>query len=73
MENLQPEDMIEVNLNGKPVTGWSRHKDNWLHAEIEATRLTRGKNQFGLRLAKQSAGSTKPRRVTALELHTVRD
>ncbi len=73
VENLQPEDNIEVSLNGKPVTGWSRHKANWLHAEIDISRLDRGKNQFGLRLSKQAAGSTNPRRALALELHTVRD
>ena len=73
VETLQPEDIVEVSLNGKPVTGWSRHKANWLHAEIAASRLARGKNQIGLRLAKQAAGSKDPRRALALELHAVRD
>lgn len=73
VENLQPEDIIDISLNGKPVTSWSRHKANWLHAEIAASRLTRGGNAFGLRLAKQAAGSTNPRRALALELHAVRD
>lgn len=71
VENLQPDDVVAVTLNGRDIGGW-RRSGNRLVAKIDGTHLTFGENRVALRLARQDSGSTKPRTATAFELYAVR-
>ena len=69
--NLQPDDEIAVQLNGRPVDGWRRDGSDRLTAAVAPGLLQRGSNQVDMRLAKRASASDAARTVTALELHAV--
>ena len=69
VDNLQPDDVVEVSLNNKPVKGLKLSKAGLLIASLSPKQLSAGENQATLKLARQSSKSDKPRTVTALEVH----
>ena len=72
VENLHAEDQVSVQLNGRPVQGWSRQGPKRLVASVKATQLKYGNNQVTLGLLKQSDKAAVPRTATAFELHVKR-
>ncbi|MCP4814530.1 MAG: hypothetical protein GY888_18625, partial [Planctomycetaceae bacterium] len=72
VENLHAEDQVSVQLNGKPVQGWSRQGPKRLVANVQAAQLKYGNNQVTIGLLKQSDKVAAPRTATAFELHVKR-
>ena len=72
VENLQADDEIVVVLNGQTLKNWRREGAKRLLTTVKAGQLRDGNNQASLQLRRQSANSSQPRTVTALELHVVR-
>ncbi len=72
VDAVVPDDVIEVTLNGQPVTGIKATDDGFVAASLNLKLLKQGRNAVTLKLAERAAGSDSSRTVTALELH-VRD
>jgi len=72
VDNLQIKDVVVVSLNGKPVKGLKRIQPNRLSASVKTDILRIGHNRAVMQLVQRSEKSTKPRVVSALELHTMR-
>ena len=70
--NLHVDDKVVIKLNGKPIDGLRRIKPDRLSASVNRALLKYGANMAALRLDARSAKSTKPRIVTAFELHSKR-
>ena len=69
IDNLQPDDVLEVSLNQKPIKGLQAGKAGLMTANLSPGQLLIGRNQATLRLAQRSSKSEKPRTVTSLEIH----
>jgi glycosyl hydrolase family 10 len=67
--NLLADDVIEATLNGKPLSGLKSTGKGSATAMFKAAQLKQGRNAITLKLAGSSTEATKPRTVTALEIH----
>ncbi len=71
IDDLQPKDVVELTLNGKPVKGLELAEPGVLTASLKAEYVVQGTNMVALKLATASPKSRAPRVVKALELKVV--
>jgi hypothetical protein len=69
VENLQPNDVLAVTLNGVSIEYLVEDKPGRLVAAVEPGILKPGHNQAVLKMKSRSDASDQPRTITALELH----
>lgn len=68
IDNLMEDDIVNVSLNGTPVTNLRQEGESTLIAPLNAGQLLMGTNEAVLRLARASPDSSSPPTVTALEV-----
>jgi len=71
VENLQEDDRVQIELNGKPVERLRRTGEKSLSASLAPAQVAHGVNEVTMKLQDLSPESTDPRTVTALELDAV--
>lgn len=71
VDELEADDAVAVTLNKSPILNWKKVAPNRLESNIRTSQLRIGKNSIQLQLTSRSDKSTKPRTVTAVELHVI--